>query len=41
MTGPSLKKLTQEQFDAAVDDMMDGLGLEPEEAIELLRGLAG
>ena len=34
MTGPSLKKLTQEQFDAAVDDMMDGLGLEPEEAIE-------
>ena len=31
---PQLKKLSQEQFDEAVNDMMDGLGLEAEEAIE-------
>ena len=29
-----LKKLSQEQFDEVVNEMMDGLGLEAEEAIE-------
>jgi hypothetical protein len=31
---PGLKKLNQEQFDEAVQEMMDGLGLEADEAIE-------
>ena len=34
MVKPALKKLSQEQFDEAVNEMIDGLGLEPEEAIE-------
>ena len=33
MTTPALKKLSQEAFDSAVEDLVDGLGLEPEEAI--------
>ena len=34
MTMMSKKKLSQEAFDAAVEDLVDGLGLEIEEAIE-------
>ena len=34
MTMMGKKKLSQEAFDAAVEDLVDGLGLEIEEAIE-------